>query len=206
MTTVVLSGLLLVGCGGKTEDQSAVEDVEATEEAIEEVTDSSVFVDDIQTTFAVELTETPTITEEEKVIGRELSDHVNQSEEVLSDREHVKNASANYPNHTYEELYDIYSRYYEDIFHGDKGEYYVTPSSMFDVYDEVIENNIVAGVVTGSVEQLLDRETGNELRITGDYGTGGQPAKITMWLEIDEETSEATLVHLAVDDEEAVIK
>ena len=100
LTTVVLSGLLLAGCGGKTEEQSSVEDVEATQETVEEVTDSSVFVDDIQTSFAVELTETPTITEEEKEIGRELSDHVNQSEEVLSDREHVKNASANYPNLT----------------------------------------------------------------------------------------------------------
>lgn len=197
LTTVVLSGLLLAGCGGKTEDQSAVEEAE--------VTDSSVFVDDLQTTFAVELTEAPTITEEEKAIGRELSDHVNQSEEVLSDRDHVKNASANYPNHTYEELYDIYSRYYEDIFHGDKGDYYITLPSLFEVYEEVVESNIVAGVVTRPVEQILDRETGNELKITGDYGTDGQPDKITMWLEIDEETSEATLVRLKVDDEEAVI-
>ena len=38
LTTVVLSGLLLAGCGGKTEEQSAVEDVEATEEVVEEVT------------------------------------------------------------------------------------------------------------------------------------------------------------------------
>ena len=198
LTTVVLSGLLLAGCGGKTEEQSAVEEVEVTE--------SSIFVDDIQTSFAVELTEAPTITEEEKEIAYELIEHVNQSTEHLSDREHIKNASANYPNHTYEELYDIYSRYYEDIFHGDKGEYYVTPTSLFAVYDEVVESNIVAGVVTGYVEQLEHRETGNELKITGDYGTGGQPAKITMRLEIDKETSEATLVRLVVDDEEAVIK
>ena len=204
LTTVVLSGILLAGCAGSAE-QSAVEDVEATEETVEEVTVSSVFVDDLQTTFAVELAKTPTITEEEKAIGQELSDHVNHSEEHLSDSDHVKNASANYPNHTYEELYSIYRRYYEDIFHGDKGEYYITTSSLFDVYDEVVENNIVAGVVTGSV-QLHDRETGNELKITGDYGTVGQPDEITMWLEIDEETSEATLVRLTVDDEEAVIK
>ena len=132
LTTVVLSGLLLAGCAG-TADQSSVEGVEVTEEVVEEVTDSSVFVDDIQTSFAVELIETPAITEEEKAIGRELSDHVNQSEEVLSDREHVKNASANYPNLTYEELYDIYRRYYEDIFHGDKGDYKVstTEESLF---------------------------------------------------------------------------
>ena len=205
LTTVVLSGLLLAGCGGKTEEQSAVEDVEATEEVVEEVTDSSVFVDDIQTSFTVELAKTPTITEEEKEIALELVEHVNQSSEHVTDREHVKNASANYPNHTYEELYSIYRRYYEDAHHGGKGEYYVTVPSLFDVYDEVVENNIVEGVVTGSV-QLHDRETDNELKITGDYGTIGQPDKITMWFEIDEETSEATLVRLKVDDEEAVIK
>lgn len=214
LTTVVLSGLLLAGCGGKTEEQSSVEDVEATEEVVEEVTESSIFVDDIQTSFAVELTEAPTITEEEKAIGQELSLYVSEKSTVdpeetptyLSDREHIQNASANYPNLTYEELYDIYTRYYEDSFHGDKGDYYISPSSMFDVYDEVVESNIVAGVVTGYVEQLEHRETGNELKLTGDYGTGGQPAEISMRLEIDEETSEATLVHLAVDDEEAVIK
>ena len=205
LTTVVLSGILLAGCVG-TAEQSAVEDVEVTEEVVEEVTDSSVFVDDIQTSFTVELTETPTITEEEKAIGHELAEHVNHSEEHLTDRGHVKSASANYPNHTYEELYDIYIRYYEDIFHGHKGDYYITMPSLFEVYEEVVESNIVAGVVTRPVEQIIDRETGNELRITGDYGTDGQPDKITMWLEIDEETSEATLVRLTVDDEEAVIK
>ena len=87
LTTVVLSGLLLAGCGGKTEEQSAVE-----EEV--EVTESSIFVDDIQTSFTVELTETPTITEEEKAIGRELADLVSQSEEPLSDIEHVKNVKS----------------------------------------------------------------------------------------------------------------
>ena len=194
LTTVVLSGILLAGCVG-TAEQSAVEEVE--------VTDSSVFVDDLQTTFEVEIAKAPTITEEEKAIGRELADLVSQSEEPLSDIEHVKNASANYPNHTYEELYDIYERFYEDIFHGDSGEYYVSPSSMFDVYDEVIKSNLVASLGTGSVEEF--RETGNDLRITGNYRTSGQPAKIFMWLEIDEETSEATLVRLKVDDEEAVI-
>lgn len=145
-------------------------------------------------------------TNQPKAIGRELSEHVNQSEEVLTDRDHVKNASDNYPNHTYEELYDIYSRYYEDIFHGDKGDYYISPSSMFDVYDEVIESNLVRGVVTGSVEQLLDHDSGKILKITGDYGTDGHPAEISMWLEIEEGSSEATLVRLTVDDEEAVIK
>ena len=206
LTTVVLSGLLLAGCGGKTEEQSSVEDVEVTEQVVEEVTDSSVFVDDIQTSFTVELTETPTITEEEKAIGRELAEHVNQSEEVLSDRDHVKNASANYPNLTYEELYDIYDRYFWNSHYRDSGEYYIPSSAMFDVYDEVVENNIVEGVVTSHVAYLDHRETGNELRITGGYGSSGQPAEITMRLEIDDETSEATLVHLAVDDEEAVIK
>lgn len=205
LTTVVLSGILLAGCAG-TSEQSAVEDVEATEEVVEEVTESSVFVDDIQTTFTVERAKSPTITEEEKAIGQELSDHVNHSTEHLTDRDHVKNASANYPNHTYEELYDIYSRYYEDIFHGDKGEYYTPISALFDIYFEVIENNIVAGVVTSQEVQLQEHETGNELKITGDYGTIGQPDKITMWFEIDEETSKATLVRLAVDDEEAIIK
>ena len=135
-----------------------------------------------------------------------MAEHVSQSVEVLTDREHVKNASANYPNLTYEELYDIYDRYYEDSLHGDSGEYYVPTSSMVDVYDEGIERNIVDGVVTSHVESLQHRETGNELRITGEYGTGGQPAEISMRLEIDKETSEVTLVYLAVDDEEAVIK
>ena len=198
LTTVVLSGLLLAGCGGKTEEQSAVEEVEVTE--------SSIFVDDIQTSFTVELTETPTITEEEKEIALELIEHVNQSEEVLTDRYHIENASANYPNLTYEELYDIYDRYYEDSLHGDSGEYYVPTSSMVDVYDEVIERNIVDGVANGSAGHLEHREIGNELKITGVYGIGGQPAKIIMRLEIDDETSEATLVHLAVDSEVAVIK
>ena len=107
LTTVVLSGLLLAGCGGKTEEQSAVE--EEVDEV--EVTESSIFVDEIQTSFTVELAKTPTITEEETEIAYELIEHVNQSEEVLSDREHIQNASANYPNLTYEELYDIYDRY-----------------------------------------------------------------------------------------------
>ena len=198
LTTVVLSGLLLAGCGGKTEEQSAVEEVEVTE--------SSIFVDDIQTSFTVELTETPTITEEEKEIAFELIEHVNQSTEHLSDREHIQNASANHPNHTYEELYDIYSRYYWNSHYRGSGEYHVTPSAMFDVYDEVIERNIVDGVVTSYVESLQHGETDNELRMTGEYGTGGQPAEISMRLEIDKETSEVTLVYLAVDDEEAVIK
>ena len=198
LTTVVLSGLLLAGCGGKTEDQSTVE--------VAEVTESSIFVDDIQTSFTVELAKTPTITEEEKEIALELVEHVNQSTEHLSDRDHVKNASANYPNHTYEELYSIYNRYYGDAHHGGSGEYYVTPSYMFVVYDEVIESNLVEGVVNGSAGHLEHREIGNELKITGVYGIGGQPAKIIMRLEIDDETSEATLVHLAVDSEVAVIK
>ena len=206
LTTVVLSGLLLAGCGGKTEEQSAVEDVEFTEEVVEEVTDSSVFVDDIQTSFTVELTETPTITEEETEIAYELIEHVNQSEEVLTDREHIQNASAIYPNHTYEELYDIYDRYYMNSHYRGSGEYHVTPSAMFDVYDEVIERNIVDGVVTSYVESLQHGETDNELRMTGEYGTGGQPAEISMRLEIDKETSEVTLVYLAVDDEVAIIK
>ena len=206
LTTVVLSGILLAGCGGKTEEQSSVEDVEATEEVVEEVTDSSVFVDDIQTSFAVELTETPTITEEEKAIGQELSDHVNHSTEHLTDRDHVKNASANYPNHTYEELYSIYNRYYGDAHHGGTGEYYVTVSSLFGVYEEVVESNLVEGLVNSSVGQLQDRETGIGLRLTGEHGTIRNPIKITMWLEIDDETSEATLVRLKVDDEEAVIE
>ena len=202
LTTVVLSGLLLAGCGGKTEEQSAVE--EEVEEV--EVTESSIFVDDIQTTFTVELTETPTITEEETEIAYELIEHVNQSEEVLTDRDHIKNASANYPNHTYEELYDIYNRYFWNSHYRGSGEYHVTPSAMFDVYDEVIERNIVDGVANGSAGHLEHREIGNELKITGVYGIGGQPAKIIMRLEIDDETSEATLVHLAVDSEVAVIK
>lgn len=198
LTTVVLSGLLLAGCGGKTEEQSAVEEVEVTE--------SSIFVDDIQTSFTVELTETPTITEEEKEIAFELIEHVNQSTEHLSDREHIQNASANYPNLTYEELYDIYDRYYWNSHFRDSGEYYIPSSAMFDVYDEVIERNIVDGVANGSAGHLEHREIGNELKITGVYGIGGQPAKIIMRLEIDDETSEATLVHLAVDSEVAVIK
>ena len=202
LTTVVLSGLLLAGCGGKTEEQSAVE--EEVEEV--EVTESSIFVDDIQTSFTVELTETPTITEEEKEIAFELIEHVNQSTEHLSDREHIQNASANYPTLTYEELYDIYDRYYWNSHFRDSGEYYIPSSAMFDVYDEVIERNIVDGVITSHVESLQHRETGNELRITGEYGTGGQPAEISMRLEIDKETSEVTLVYLAVDDEVAIIK
>ena len=197
LSSVLLVGALLTGCAGSAE-QSAVEEVE--------VTDSSVFVDDLQTTFAVELTETPTITEEEKAIGRELAAHVNQSTEHLSDRGHIKNASANYPNRTYEELYDIYDRYYWNSHFGESGEYYVTPSSMFPVYDEVIESNVLEGVVTANVGQLQSREIGNVLKITGVYGTAGQPAEITMRLEIDDETSEATLVHLAVDSEVAIIK
>lgn len=85
LTSVVLSGILLAGCGGTSEDQNAVEAVE-----VAEVTESSIFVDDIQTIFTVDQAKAPSITEEEKAIGRELSDHVNQSEEVLTDRDHVK--------------------------------------------------------------------------------------------------------------------
>lgn len=204
LSSVILIGALLSGCAGSAE-QSTVEDVEATEEVVEEVTESGVFVDDIQTTFTVERAKTPTITEEEKAIGQELSDHVNHSTEHLTDRDHVKNASANYPNHTYEELYDIYSRYYEDIFHGDKGEYYTPISALFDIYFEVIESNLVADVATAHEVQLQEHEGGNVLKITGRYSSDGQPDKISMWLEFEEGSSEATLVRLSVDDEEAVI-
>ena len=142
------------------------------------------------------------ITIEEKVIGRELSDHVNQSEEVLSDREHVKNASANYPNHTYEELYDIYIRYYEDIFHGDKGEYYIQGTELLDVQHEVIKANLVSNDITAQEGNLND--DGSVVNLSGNYKIDGQPARISMWLAIDDSSSEATLLRLKVDDEEAL--
>lgn len=134
LSLVLLVGALLTGCAGTT-GQSAGE----------------VFVDDIQTSFEVELAKSPTITEEE-------------------------------------------------------GEYYISPSAVFDVYDEVVENNIVDGVITGSLKNLEHRGIGNELRITGEYVPIRNPTKITMWLEINDKTSEATLVYLEVDGEEAVIK
>ena len=216
LTSVVLSGILLAGCGVTSEDQNAVEDAQAIEdiETVEETEERSYFVDDIQTSFAVEPTILPRLSAEEMELAEEITAKVSEASAVepgeepkyMSDREFIESFAHEYPGYSVDDLLNLhYDGATLRMFKGTSDRYYMDSSDYMTLERHVFEANVnipfdsirfISGSGdTGSYNSYYD--------YSGKLEIDGQEVPYSIRLEFSEDYREATLTELTIDGEDA---
>lgn len=213
--SILAMGLLLYGCGNIVEDEAEEKDVETLAEVQSVEEETSYFVDNLTTTFDVYPSKVPELTPEEEEIVWEINEYVDEvtskpnfddegNQVYYGDRELVEMVAGDYPEYTADELYNMRNDYYTNSYYNDFGEYYISNSELSALHDEVLEKNLVADNIRfeqGSIDYTKDYSVE---RSDSSYVLDGQRVNITMALEYNDDYTQATLLRLTVDGEEAI--
>lgn len=210
---LLLISLLLIGCGNTANDEANAEELDEVSE-VSPVSHGH-FIDTLQTSFAVNSTKLPELTSEQEQIVEEINTHVDEvtsksnydeDGEVIyyGDRELVDMVAGDYPEYTSEELFEMRNDYYANTFHDGFGEYYVDHKDLADIHNLVLESNLTATEIEYDTGNISHSEDYSTVLNTGTFYLDGVKTDYKFDLEYNEDYTEATLIRLAVDGEEAI--
>lgn len=208
-------GLLLAGCGLTGTKDQAVGSPEQQEETLEaDQADGNYFVDDIQTSFAVEPTILPRLSAEEMVLAQEITNKVSEAFTVepgeepkyMSEQGIIETFAHEYPGYSVDDLlYLHHDGATLRMFKGTSDRYYMDPSDYMTLERHVFEANvkrpfdsihfISGGGGTGRYHSYYD--------YSGKLEIEGQEVPYSIRLEFSEDYREATLTELTIDGEDA---
>ena len=209
---LLLTSLLLIGCGNTANDETKAEELDEVSEV--SPVNHGHFVDTLQTSFAVNSTKLPELTDEEERIVKEIDTHVNEvtsksnydeDGEVIyyGDRELVDMVAGDYPEYTSEELYDMRNDYYTISFYDGFGEYYVDHKDLADIHNLVLESNLNATEIKYDTGEISYNEDYSMVLNTGKFYLDGVQTDYMFVLEFNNDYTEAVLIRLVVDGVEA---
>jgi len=212
-------GVMLVGCGatGEATEDSSIEPENGEGEVVQEEKEaSSYFVEDIHTIFEVTPEPLPQLTEEEKALAQEITQKVGEASSVepgeepkfLSDRGFIETFADEYPNHTVDELLDLhYDGGTINIHGGINSQSYISSSEHFDIQDNILKVNLKDHftrdfIITNAQSNYDDSPTA--VTFSGTLELGGEEVNYKIQVELSNDLTQAEVLHLEVDNEQAI--